>query len=119
MTFSAANQSEVGHRGFSVEFENGYMVSVQWGWMNYCSNRSVAAQYISSHAERLETPFRSKTAEVLLTYHGAPIGVKRFPYGLFGAWKHSFDDFGVAANLSAESVAKFLSDVAYLTEEPI
>ena len=119
MTFLAADQSEMGHRGFSVEFENGYTVSVQWGWMNYCSNRSMAAQYISSHAERLETPFRSKTAEVLLTYHGAPVSVKRFPQALFYRWQHSFDDSGVAANLSAESVAKFVSDVVYLTEEPI
>lgn len=119
MTFLAADQSEMGHRGFSAEFENGYTVSVQWGWMNYCSNRSMAAQYIASHAERLETPFRSKTAEVMITYRGAPVSVKRFPYALFGAWKHSFDEHGVAANLSAESFAKFVSDVAYLTEEPI
>lgn len=27
------------HQGFSVEFENGYSVSVQWGPGNYCSNQ--------------------------------------------------------------------------------
>lgn len=116
MTFLATDQSEIEHRGFSMEFENGYTVSVQWGWMNYCSNRSMAAQYL---AWKAPTPFKSKTAEVMITYRGAPVSVKRFPYALFGAWKHSFDESGVAANLSADSVAKFVSDVAYLTDEPI
>ena len=27
------------NQGFHMEFDNGYKISVQWGGMNYCSNR--------------------------------------------------------------------------------
>jgi hypothetical protein len=113
--FRATDQSTIGHRGFAIDFPNDYSVSVQWGWMNYCANRNI----FGSHQERLESPFESKTAEVMITWRGNGLSVKRFPQGLFGRWQHSFDEFGIAANLSADSVAKLLSDVAYLTEEPL
>lgn len=113
--FKTIDQSMIGHRGFAMEFPNGYSVSVQWGWMNYCANRNV----FGSHQERLESPFESKTAEVMITWRGNGLSVKRFPQLLFSQWQHSFDESGIAANLSVESVAKLLSDVAYLTEEPL
>ena len=34
-----------GNRGFHVTFENGYTVSVQFGWGNYCSNRHAEPDY--------------------------------------------------------------------------
>jgi len=32
-----------GKHGFHVEFDNGYTLSIQWGPMNYCSNRCMDA----------------------------------------------------------------------------
>lgn len=31
-----------GSRGFHMKFANGYTVSVQWGWGNYCDNRDMS-----------------------------------------------------------------------------
>jgi hypothetical protein len=113
--FKASDQSIVGHRGFAMEFPNGYSVSVQWGWMCYCSNRNT----FGSHQERLNSPFDSKTAEVMIMWKGEGISSESFPQGLAGRWQDFFDRHGIAADLSVDSVAKLLSDVAYLTDEPI
>lgn len=113
--FRCCDQTTVGHRGFSMEFPNGYSVSVQWGWMNYCTNRNA----FGSHQDRMASPFHSRTAEVMIMWKNQGVSVENFPQALFGRWKYSFDSSGVAANLSADSVAKLLSDVAYLNEEPI
>jgi len=38
-------------KGFSIEFSNGYTVSVQFGAGNYCSNRDVPFADSAKHAE--------------------------------------------------------------------
>jgi hypothetical protein len=113
--FTSTDQSEFGHRGFCIEFSNGYSVSVQWGWMNYCSNRGDA----QNHKDRVSTSFNSKTAEVLLMWKGEFVPVNKFPRSLFLAWQYSFDDFGVAGNLSADSVGRLIRDVVSLDREPL
>lgn len=55
-------------RGVHFSFENGYMVSVQWGVMNYCSNRSTDFQ---KYEKELNTKagdsfIESDTAEVAI-----------------------------------------------------
>lgn len=112
--FKATDQSLMGHRGFAMNFQNGYSVSVQWGWMNYCENR----KDLRSHQERLDSSLSSKNAEVMIAWKGEALSEKRFPQ-LIGSWRYSFDESGIASDLTADSVAKFLADVAYLTEEPI
>ena len=113
--FKASDQSVIGHRGFAMEFPNGYSVSVQWGWMCYCSNRNVFA----SHKERLNSSFDSNTAEVMIMWKGDGVSPESFPQGLAERWQGFFDGSGVASDLSPDFVAKFLSDVAYLTDGPI
>jgi len=114
-SFKSCDQSVIGHRGFAMEFPNGYSVSVQWGWMNYCANRNA----FGSHKERLNSPFDSKTAEVMIMWKGRGVSSASFPQGLAGRWQKFFDNNGVASDLCVDSVAKLLSDVAYLNDEPI
>lgn len=113
--FKASDQSVIGHRGFAMDFPNGYSVSVQWGWMCYCSNRNTFA----SHKERLNSSFDSNTAEVMIMWKGDGVSPESFPQGLAERWQGFFDGSGVASDLSPDFVAKFLSDVAYLTDGPI
>lgn len=40
-----------GHKGFQMTFKNGYTVSVQWGDVNYCSNRNKGDSDVCSNAE--------------------------------------------------------------------
>jgi hypothetical protein len=108
--FTATDQSVIGHRGFHMEFSNGWSLSVQWGWMNYCSNHS----HVSRHEDRMETPFNSRTSEVLIMWKGGPVPVKAFPRSLFHTWQYVFDEFGVASNLSTDSVARLMRDVVVL-----
>jgi len=39
--FHCAKESQ--NNGFTMTFENGYTVSVRWGWANYCTNRTMPA----------------------------------------------------------------------------
>lgn len=39
--FSLHTQSQ--NNGFTMTFENGYTVSVRWGWANYCTNHTMPA----------------------------------------------------------------------------
>jgi hypothetical protein len=108
--FTATDQSQLGHRGFHMEFSNGWSLSVQWGWMNYCSNHS----HVSRHEDRMEPPFNSRTAEVLIMWKGEAVPVKDFPSSLYHTWQYVFDEFGVGANLSSDSVARLMRDVVVL-----
>jgi len=48
--------------GFAMTFSNGYTISVQWGPMNYCENRS---SLLDSSWPTLEfQPHESRTAEI-------------------------------------------------------
>jgi len=47
------------NRGFHVTFENGYTVSVQFGWGNYCSNHNAKPDYDNPKSK----PWSSHDAE--------------------------------------------------------
>jgi hypothetical protein len=52
-------------------------------------------------------------------WKGEFVSVNKFPRSLFLAWQYSFDDFGVAGNLSADSVGRLIRDVVSLDREPL
>lgn len=53
-------------KGFQMMFENGYVISVQWGTMNYCSRKDYGASY---DAEKKEDFWGSSTAEIAVWKH--------------------------------------------------
>jgi len=52
-----------GNKGFSLGFENGLVISVQWGSMNYCERKSLNADY---NAEMRQNIVQSTTAEIAI-----------------------------------------------------
>ena len=48
-------------KGYQITFENGWTISVQWGYGNYCDNRSIS-QDGWNNTKDLE----SKTAEIAM-----------------------------------------------------
>lgn len=53
----------IGNKGFHVQFENGYVLSVQWGTVNYCEARDYNAAY---GCEASEPKWSSEDAEVAI-----------------------------------------------------
>lgn len=51
-------------KGFRMQFENGYRVSVQWGYGNYCDNNARDASKIGT--ERDQDMFSCPTAEIAI-----------------------------------------------------
>ena len=49
------------NKGFTMNFENGLTISVQWGTMNYCEKKNLGAKYKD---EMKEPIWESKTAEI-------------------------------------------------------
>jgi hypothetical protein len=64
--FLCATESH--NNGFTMTFENGYTVSVRWGWANYCHNRTLTATASTKnvlHSGAPSSMYRdSATAEV-------------------------------------------------------
>ena len=50
------------NKGFSMIFENGFEISVQWGTMNYCSRKGDGAWDESTK----DTRWKSSTAEIAI-----------------------------------------------------
>lgn len=51
------------NKGFQMTFENGLTISVQWGDINYCSNRVLETGYIS---ENSSSKVKSEDAEIAI-----------------------------------------------------
>ncbi len=69
-------------KGFHMTFENGYTVSVQWGFGNYCSNHFNLKAL--DEIKRLESP----DAEVAVwAEDGELINVPEFDIDQVGGWK--------------------------------
>ena len=85
-------------RGFQMTFPNGYMVSVQWGPMNYCDNRCIENCLFPS-----ETDQNSNTAEVAVIKNGALIHFEECP-----------SEDTVAGWLTPEQVVKILHRTSQL-----
>ena len=91
--------------GFTMTFENGYTVSVRWGWGNYCDNRN--KRPVTYGASNCMPPLSStefyecKTAEVAVWNRD---GTFLTPDGKLGG--------DVLSYRTPEEVASFLSEVA-------
>lgn len=107
--FQLGTQSH--NNGFTMTFENGYTVSVRWGWGNYCDNYHKGP--VVSGAGNCFPPLTSsefyecKTAEV----------------AVWDFYKHFVSSPGVAgdvrAEMSSDDVAKLLADVATWKYVPV
>ena len=51
------------NKGFTMTFQNGLTISVQFGTMNYCSRKSIHASYRS---EMHQDTVQSRTAEIAI-----------------------------------------------------
>lgn len=86
------------HKGFHITFANGYTASVQWGYGNYCDNRSIG---------RFDGPVpASKTAEVACW---GPDG------NMLNIWGEDHHE-DVKGWMTADDVAEFLAQVAALNK---
>ena len=93
------------NNGFTMTFENGYTVSVRWGWGNYCDNNH--KRPVTYGARNCLPPLSStefyecKTAEVAVWNQE---GTFLTPHGTLGG--------DVLAYRTSEEVASFLSEVS-------
>lgn len=55
-------------KGFHMTFENGLTISVQFGYMNYCSNRDTNKLFklTSKHTIRHDHDIQSENAEIMI-----------------------------------------------------
>lgn len=57
-------ESTINH-GFNMTFKNGYSISVQWGYGNYCSNKDLSKGYFDTLSKE-NAIFQGETAEVAI-----------------------------------------------------
>ena len=88
-------------KGFHMTFDNGFKASVQWGFGNYCDNRSM-----------LQHDFEGKTAPASSTAEVAAFT----PSGEFVAMSNGDDVMG---HLNANEVLAFLNAVAGLSVDSV
>lgn len=82
-------------KGFQMKFENGWTISVQFGYGNYCENKNHPDRY---HVERNTEIFKSPDAEIAI-------------WGENGKWY----DFGTGIYkgwCSANEVAEWIDKVS-------
>ena len=101
--FQLGTQSH--NNGFTMTFENGYIVSVRWGWGNYCNNNS---KHLIPFGSRDSLPplsstefYECKNAEVAVWNQD---GTFLTPDGKLGG--------DVLSYRTPEEVASFLSEVS-------
>lgn len=110
-TFSTTEQLMIGGRGFSITFENNYTISVQWGAMNYCNNRTFNKPYSA-------TPFSCRDAEVMLMWDGRGVAASEFPR-MLRFWREKFDEFGIATHVTPDEVGELIGAVQSELDVPI
>ena len=52
------------NKGFRMNFENGFSISVQWGTMNYCEKKNLMAEYKDEMEKNI---WESVNAEIAVT----------------------------------------------------
>ena len=78
-------KDETNH-GFTMTFENGYTISVRWGWGNYCDNRLGASRNPSAppECENCETAVFTPDGEFISIEEYSKMGIDTydevFPY---------------------------------------
>ena len=79
-------------KGFQMTFANGWTVSVQWGFGNYCGNHDAArSDFRDDHG----VDFRGSDAEIAA-------------WNCDGNW-HRFEDDDVKGHCNSEEVADFIT----------
>lgn len=87
-------------KGFNMTFENGFTISVQWGYGNYCSNKSFNQDY---EAERKHSCFGAYTAEIVVWHKDRG---RDFLQIEGNCWGHAI------GHLTADEVASWITKVA-------
>lgn len=88
------------NKGFQMTFENGFTISVQWGYGNYCSNQSCNH---SHQDERKHSCFGAYTAEIAVWHKDSE---REFLQIEGNCWGH------VIGWLTADQVATWITKVA-------
>jgi len=93
-------------KGFSIQFENGYKISVQFGTMNYCNNAS--KDY--SDLQTYKKIYKCEDAEIAIFKGDEFI---RLPLELrFDESDFAYDD--VIGHCSADKVAHYINIISTL-----
>jgi hypothetical protein len=89
-------------KGFHLTFENGLTISVQWGWCNYCSNKTLS----KGLKDELTTLIQNRTFDAI----SAEIAV----WDAEGTWMN-FEHDQVKGWVSADEVADYITKVKNAT----
>jgi hypothetical protein len=96
------------NKGFSLKFENGFSISVQWGTMNYCEKKNIGTEY----GYEMKKPTWESTSAEIAVFKGSdsthPGGSEIIEIG-----EHDT----VIGWLSADQVAKVIAIVSSSTTE--
>lgn len=84
-----------------MSFQNGWTVSVQWGYGNYCAAKDYSAMALGEKTKDIHS---SLTAEIAV-------------WDASGAWLRIQDHDDVLGHVNADTVAALLSAVAALPSE--
>ena len=98
-----------GNKGFTMGFNNGLVISVQWGSMNYCDRRSINADLRSEMKQEL---VQSETAEIAIW--DADSNWFNFGYDEVKGWCTANE---VADWIAAVSTAKDLTELHSIATE--
>ena len=85
-------------RGFQMKFENGWTVSVQFGTMNYCANRSYGLNDKEINPQRHIVEWNSENAEIAA-------------WDANGTW-YNFEHDTVDGWQTSNQVAEFINKIA-------
>lgn len=86
-------------KGFQMTFENGFTISVQWGYHNYCSNKSYHQEV---EGERKERFFGAESAEIAVWHKDSGMNFLPIEGNCFGH---------VIGWLNADEVASWITKV--------
>ena len=96
------------NKGFSIKFENGFSISVQWGTVNYCEKKNIGAEY----GDEMKKPTWESTSAEIAVFKGSdsthPGGSEIIEIG---------DHDAVIGWLSPDKVARALAIVSSSTTE--
>jgi len=97
-------------KGFQMKFDNGYMVSVQWGSMNYCDNRTFGTDIVPPDGEAARGAMGSNTAEVAIINPSKQyVGFKVTARGIR---RSNNPSYRVGSYMDANEVARVIAWVA-------
>lgn len=97
-------------KGFHMTFENGLTVSVQWGYENYCDNKTYTIEEFNTIDWNNITDMSSNTAEVAVIFDN-----KMIPLNLID----QTESYHYKGYLSPEEVLEFMNKVSSIDKDYI